>query len=68
MTCSEVRAVWFALVISVFCNAGIAGAETSPAEQGVNAWLTRMHEASRLRAYTGTFVVSAGAKTASAKI
>ena len=68
MTCSEVRAVWFALVISVFCNAGIAGAETGPAEQGVNAWLTRMHEASRLRAYTGTFVVSAGAKTASAKI
>jgi len=34
----------------------------------VNKWLARMHEASRHRAYTGTFVVSAGPKTASARI
>lgn len=34
----------------------------------INTWLMRMHEASRQRTYTGTFVVSAGAQTASAKI
>lgn len=34
----------------------------------VNAWLMRVHQASRLGAYTGTFVVSAGGSMASAKI
>lgn len=39
-----------------------------PAEADVQAWLLRAHDASRERAYTGTFVVSAGASMASAKI
>ena len=37
-------------------------------ERGVNDWLMRMHEASRLRAYAGTFVVLAGGSMASARI
>ncbi|MDE2418088.1 MAG: MucB/RseB C-terminal domain-containing protein [Burkholderiales bacterium] len=47
---------------------GMAGEVSTAEPVTVNAWLLRMHEASRQRAYTGTFVVSAGAKTASAKI
>nr|WP_315464045.1 MucB/RseB C-terminal domain-containing protein [uncultured Rhodoferax sp.] len=34
----------------------------------VSAWLMRLHEASRHRTYTGTFVVSAGTQMSSAKI
>jgi sigma-E factor negative regulatory protein RseB len=34
----------------------------------VNEWLSRMHEASRQRAYTGTLVVSAGASMSASKI
>lgn len=36
--------------------------------RSVNEWLTRMHEASRQRSYTGTLVVSAGAAMAASKI
>jgi sigma-E factor negative regulatory protein RseB len=44
-------------------------AETPQADQlNITAWLTRAHEASRYRAYTGTFVVSAGGSIASARI
>lgn len=42
----------------------IVHAEEAP----VNAWLMRLHEASRHRTYTGTFVVSAGGQMASARI
>lgn len=35
-----------------------AAAEASAAERSLEAWLLRLHEASRRRAYTGTFVVS----------
>lgn len=35
---------------------------------GIAEWLTRMHEASRKRAYIGTFVVSAGSNMSSARI
>ncbi len=38
------------------------------AERSVNDWLMRMHEASRRRAYVGTFVVSAGSHMSSARI
>ena len=34
----------------------------------VNQWLTRMHEASRQRAYTGTLVVSAGSAMSASRI
>ena len=37
-------------------------------ERGVAEWLMRMHEASRKRAYVGTFVVSSSANMASARI
>jgi sigma-E factor negative regulatory protein RseB len=47
---------------------GLAVAQATNSDASINAWLTRAHEASRQRAYTGTFVVSAGSKTASAKI
>ena len=44
------------------------GAST-PAERGVNEWLMRMHEASRLRGYVGTFVVtSSNGSMSSARI
>ena len=42
-----------------------ASQETS---RSVNAWLLRMHEASRKRAYVGTFVVTAGSAMSSAHI
>ena len=41
-----------------------AGADEAP----LNSWLMRLHEASRHRTYTGTFVVSAAGKMASARI
>jgi sigma-E factor negative regulatory protein RseB len=36
--------------------------------KSVNEWLMRIHDASRRRAYTGTFVVSVGSDMASARI
>jgi sigma-E factor negative regulatory protein RseB len=36
--------------------------------KSVNDWLARIHDASRRRAYTGTFVVSMGSEMASARI
>jgi sigma-E factor negative regulatory protein RseB len=36
--------------------------------KSVNEWLVRIHDASRKRAYTGTFVVSVGTDMASARI
>lgn len=42
---------------------------TAPAAtRSVNDWLLRMHDASKQRAYTGTFVVTVGADMASARI
>lgn len=38
------------------------------AERSVSDWLLRMHEASRRRAYAGTFVVSVGGALSSARI
>ena len=42
--------------------------EGRSSELGIAEWLARMHEASRKRAYVGTFVVSAGATMSSARI
>lgn len=44
-----------------------AGAAQAPV-RSINDWLTRMHEASRMRAYTGTLVVTAGASMSASKI
>lgn len=53
----------------------IAAAQTVPAlavsqspERDLSAWLVRLNQASRNRAYTGTFVVSVGAAMSSARI
>lgn len=46
-------------------------AQPAPAPTGsrsVSEWLSRMHEASRQRSYTGTLVVSAGAAMSASKI
>ncbi len=45
-----------------------APAEAKHGELGISEWLWRMHEASRQRAYIGTFVVSSGANMSSARI
>jgi sigma-E factor negative regulatory protein RseB len=41
---------------------------TAAESRSLNDWLMRMHEASKKRAYVGTFVVSSGAAMTSAKI
>ncbi len=60
-------------VLSIGVSAGLGIALSQPAwalepDTPLNAWLLRVHEASRHRAYTGTFVVSAGGSLASARI
>ncbi|UUZ63087.1 hypothetical protein LP417_25655 [Polaromonas sp. P1-6] len=41
---------------------------TAAESRSINDWLMRMHEASKKRAYIGTFVVSSGGAMSSAKI
>ena len=48
--------------------APVPGIETAGEPRSVGAWLVRMNEASRRRAYVGTVVVSTGASMASARI
>ena len=43
-------------------------ADANAVEHNVNEWLARMHEASRRRAYVGTYVISAGNTLSSARI
>ena len=43
-------------------------AEAKQPERNISEWLTRMHEASRRRAFIGTFVVSTGSTMSSARI
>lgn len=60
-----------ALVVGDFSAAQTpppAAAATAVESRGLNDWLMRMHEASRNRSYTGTFVVSSGGVMSSAKI
>lgn len=51
-----------------FLGYGACLAQTLVSDPSVSSWLTRTHEASRQRAYAGTFVVSSGGTIASAKI
>lgn len=72
--------VGFALgALAVVLSTGVAAQTGSPsavptvvdgklADRSVDDWLMRMHEASRRRAYVGTFVVSAGGNLSSARI
>ncbi len=58
---------WFTAGLCALLLFGLpqgAIAEDAP----LNAWLMRLHEASRHRTYTGTFVVSAAGQMASARI
>jgi sigma-E factor negative regulatory protein RseB len=57
----------FAYVALTLVLAGAMGSAWAQ-ELSVNAWLMRLHEASRHKTYTGTFVVSASGHLASAKI
>ena len=45
-----------------------APSASAPEAKSINEWLMRMHDASRNRAYIGTYVVSAGGAMSSAKI
>lgn len=49
-------------------GAASAAVQARPEERSVAAWLMRMHEASRRRAYIGTFVVSSDANMATSRI
>lgn len=50
-------------------GAAVATAPVAPvATRSVNDWLLRMHDASKQRTYTGTFVVSVGTDISSARI
>lgn len=61
-----------ALLAAGLLLGGLSQAQVVPTTQTgsrtVNEWLSRMHEASRQRAYTGTLVVSAGATMSASKI
>jgi len=47
---------------------GASPATREAESKGINEWLMRMHEASRTRAYVGTYVVSSGGVMSSSKI
>ena len=49
-------------------NPSVATIATVQDAKGLNGWLRRMHEASKNRAYIGTYVVSSGGHIQSAKI
>lgn len=68
MKCLTYVRLSFAVVSCFWLAYGPAWAQIAVAEMSVNTWLLRMHEASGHRAYSGTFVVSAGGSMASAKI
>lgn len=56
---------------AAYAQGGAAPVEAAPAsgpQRSIGEWLMRMHEASRKRTYTGTFVVSSDDLLASARI
>ncbi len=58
-----------AALLTLFLAASVLAQTSSKgAERSVNEWLTRVQEASRHRAYVGTFVVAAGANLSSSRI
>lgn len=63
---SASRCLVAALFFILGCGSSLA--QTVVPEPSIGSWLARTHEASRQRAYAGTFVVSSGGIMASAKI
>ena len=69
-----VHAAWALLAMNCVADqasppaAAAALPATAAESRSINDWLMRMHEASRKRAYIGTFVVSSGGAMSSAKI
>lgn len=70
-------ALWRKLVLPVLacaCGALVhaqtpsAAASSAQPQRSLNDWLTRIHDASRQRAYVGTFVVSAGGDMSTSRI
>lgn len=63
---------WSALFLLALASVLLLPAHAQSAAQGptrsINEWLTRMHEASRQRAYMGTLVVSAGSSMSASRI
>ena len=66
----RLAAVWLGLAAAVLVVMPVqaAGETATAAPQGIQAWLERLHEASRNRAYSGTFVVSADGEMAASRI
>lgn len=59
------------LACTAFAQASFGPGESAPGQveqRSIGEWLMRMHDASRKRAYTGTFVVTSDAMLASARI
>jgi sigma-E factor negative regulatory protein RseB len=52
----------------MWVSQGLVWGQATSVDLSLNAWLLRVHEASRQSVYTGTFVVSAGSNMASARI
>ena len=63
------KRTWLALLLFA-CGLSSAQSQIAPAPEEITlpAWLQKVNSASRQRAYTGTFVVSAGNAMSSAKI
>ena len=57
-----------AAILLIFLGYGNCLAQTAASESSIGLWLARTHEASRQRAYAGTFVVTSGGAMASARI
>jgi sigma-E factor negative regulatory protein RseB len=58
----------FATLLALTSAVAVAQPAASGEERSVTEWLTRMHEASRQRAYVGTLVVSAGPSISASRI
>lgn len=65
----SIRTGRWLVALSILAAIGVAAAQTPTgpppggkgSERTINEWLVRMHEASRMRSYIGTFVVSSNA-------
>jgi sigma-E factor negative regulatory protein RseB len=56
------------VAMAAACGPALAQTPSSASTRSVNEWLTRMHEASRQRAYMGTLVVSSGSAMSASRI